>query len=135
VFGRGGSRASSLGAQYRDRGGMQQRRGLLGLNRQRRTRNSCLFDRCDRTTHRRGRGRLQGRLQTTLATRLVKGEAQRTIIHGLEVVDQGEDIPVAHRYTFQHSNFIPDLGHISLATREAVSVYEPCARGQPSTSC
>jgi hypothetical protein len=48
----------------------------------------------------------------------------RTIVHSLKVVDQGEDIPVAHRYTFQHSNLISDLARISLTA--GVSIR--CAR-------
>ena len=37
------------------------------------------------------------------------GWFKRTIVHGLEIVNEREDIPVAHRYSLEHRDLVPDL--------------------------
>jgi len=37
----------------------------------------------------------------------------RTVVHCLEVVDEGQDIPVAHGDLLQNRDFVPDLTGIS----------------------
>jgi hypothetical protein len=55
--------------------------------------------------------------------------AYRTIVHGLKVVDQGEDIPVAHGDPLQHGDLIPDLRYISLVSGVAMrQVQTMCSR-------
>lgn len=55
--------------------------------------------------------------------------ASHTVVHGLKVVDQSEDIPMAHGYPLQYGDFIPDLADISLATRSAMrSSQTMCSR-------
>jgi hypothetical protein len=55
--------------------------------------------------------------------------AHRTVVHGLKVVDQGEDIPVAHGHPLQHGDLVPDLRYISLVSGVAMrQVQTMCSR-------
>lgn len=53
----------------------------------------------------------------------------RTIVHGLKIVHQGQDIPVAHRYSFQYRDLISDHvfspGHEPLVDNFG-SIVSPC---------
>lgn len=45
---------------------------------------------------------------------------RHTVVHGLEVVDERKDVPVAHRHPLQHSDLISDLVGVSLDSLRGV---------------
>lgn len=52
-----------------------------------------------------------------------------TIVHSLEVIDQGQDVPVPHRNPFQDCDFISN--HVLSASHESLvddfsSIVSPC---------
>lgn len=54
--------------------------------------------------------------------------ANHTVVHGLKVVDQGENVPVAHGDSLQHSDLVSDLICI-------ISLGSDWATGCPRTMC
>jgi hypothetical protein len=46
--------------------------------------------------------------------RFGSAKRQHTVIHGLEVIHQSQDVPVAHGNSLQDGNFVPNLYRISL---------------------
>ena len=55
----------------------------------------------------------------------------RTIIHRLKVVDQRQDVPVAHGDSLQHRNLIPDLLSVSLVLLRSLQASSPYVLAQP----
>jgi hypothetical protein len=46
-------------------------------------------------------------------------KSARTIVHGLEIVDECQDVPVAHRDSLQYCDLVPDLAHVSLVQAQS----------------
>jgi hypothetical protein len=56
-----------------------------------------------------------------------------TVVHGLEVVDQRKNIPMAHGDSLQHRDFVSDLGPLTGAHWEK-HVVQPTICSRPAMS-